>query len=126
MFLILFQGKIGIEAFQKVFPVILTDRDPCFYDYEGIEADNETGELRTRLFYCDAFKSNQKPSVENMNNQLRRYFPKRKSIDNLTEQDMFNVMNYVNNLKISSLSGATPNEAFIRVYGEDILNNLMK
>lgn len=61
-----------------------------------------------------------------MNNQLRRYFPKRKSIDNLTEQDMFNVMNYVNNLKISSLSGATPNEAFIRVYGEDILNNLMK
>jgi|BioPla2DNA2_1021312.scaffolds.fasta_scaffold31833_1 IS30 family transposase len=120
------QGKIGIEAFQKVFPVILTDRDPCFYDYEGIEADNETGELRTRLFYCDAFKSNQKPSVENMNNQLRRYFPKRKSIDNLTEQDMFNVMNYVNNLKISSLSGATPNEAFIRVYGEDILNNLMK
>lgn len=120
------QDKLGIADFQKVFPAILTDRDPCFSNYEAIESDNDTGELRTRIFYCDAFKSNQKSSVENMNKQLRKYFPKKKSVDHLTDQDMLNVMNFINNLRIPSLSGFTPNEAFIRVYGEETLNNLMK
>ena len=120
------QDKIGIEAFKKIFPVILTDRDPSFSDMVGIESDHDTGELRTRLFFCDAFKSNQKASVENMNKQLRKYFPKKASVDNLTDEDMTNVMNFINNLRVPSLSGSTPTEAFIRVYGEDILNKLMK
>ena len=120
------QNKIGIEAFKKIFPVILTDRDPSFSNMEGIETDNDTGELRTRLFFCDAFKSNQKASVENMNKQLRKYFPKKSSVDNVTDEDVKNVMNFINNLRVPSLSGNTPNEAFIRVYGEEILNNLMK
>lgn len=120
------QDNIGIEAFKKIFPVILTDRDPSFSDMVGIETDYNTGELRTRLFFCDAFKSNQKASVENMNKQLRKYFPKKASVDHLTDEDMNNVMNFINNLRVSSLSGSTPTEAFIRVYGEDILNKLMK
>ena len=44
----------------------------------------------------------------------------------LTDEDMKNVMNFINNLRVPSLSGFPPNEAFIRVYGEDILNKLMK
>ena len=120
------QDKIGIEAFKKIFPIILTDRDPSFSDMVGIESDPNTGELRTRLFFCDAFKSNQKASVENMNKQLRKYFPKKTTVDNLTDEDMTNVMNFINNIRVPSLSGSTPTEAFIRVYGEDILNKLMK
>lgn len=120
------QDKLGIEMFKKVFPVILTDRDPSFSDMLGIECDSSTGEQRTRLFFCDAFKSNQKASVENMNKQLRKYFPKKTSVDHLTDEDMRNVMNFINNLRVPSLSGSTPNEAFIRVYGEDTLKNLMK
>ena len=54
------QDKIGIEDFKKVFPAILTDRDPSFSDMISIECNSNTGELRTRLFFCDAFKSNQK------------------------------------------------------------------
>ena len=120
------QDKMGIEAFKKVFPAILTDRDPSFSDMLGIECDPSTGEIRTRLFFCDAFKSNQKASVENMNKQLRKYVPKKTSVDHFTDVDMKNVMNFINNLRVPSLSGFTPNEAFIRVYGEDILNTLMK
>ena len=54
-------------------------------------------------------------------NQIRKT-----SVDNLTDEDMKNVMNFINNLRVNSLSGFTPNEAFIRVYGEEVLNNLMK
>ena len=120
------QDNIGIEVFKKIFPVILTDRDPSFSDMIGIENDLSTSESRTRLFFCDAFKSNQKASVENMNKQLRKYFPKKSSVDNLIDKDMKNVMNFINNLRVPSLSGFTPNEAFIKVYGEDVLTNLMK
>ena len=122
----LIQDKVGIDGFKRIFPAILTDRDPSFSDIAGIEIDLSTGELRTRLYFCDAFKSNQKASVENMNKQLRKYFPKKTSVDNLTDEDMKNVMNFINNLRIPSLSGFTPNEAFIRVYGEDLLNLLME
>ena len=120
------QKKIGIDHFKKILPVILTDRDPSFSDITGIECDYDTGELRTRLFFCDAFKSNQKASVENMNKQLRKYFPKKSSVDHLTDEDMKNVMNFINNLRVPSLSGFTPNESFIRVYGKELLYLLTK
>ena len=118
------QDKVGIDNFKLLFPAILTDRDPSFSDISGIEIDHSTGELRTRIFFCDAFKSNQKASVENMNKQLRKYFPKKESIDHLTDADMKNVMNFINNLRVLSLSGFTPNEAFIRVYGEELLDSI--
>ena len=61
-----------------------------------------------------------------MNKQLRKYFPIKESVDKYTDDDMANVMNFINSLRVQSLSGATPTEAFIRVYGEDILKNLMR
>ena len=69
------ENKIGIEKFRDIFGVILTDRDPCFADFENIES-NFNGEFRTRVFYCDAYVSNQKGNVENLNKQLRKYFLK--------------------------------------------------
>lgn len=42
------QNRIGIKAFQRVFPAILTDRDHSFSNITGIETDLITGELRTK------------------------------------------------------------------------------
>ena len=112
------------SKFNEIFPIILTDRDPAFSDYEGIETNNITGEVRTNVFYCDAFKSNQKANVENMNKQLRKYFPKGKSIDLYTGEDLNNAMNFINNLRVPSLSGYTPNEAFEKVYSKELLDKV--
>lgn len=120
------QKQIGIRFFQWIFPAILTDRDPAFSNIEGIECNSSTGELRIRLFFCDAFKSNQKASVKNINKQLCKYFPKKSSIEHFTHQGMKNVMSFINNLRIPSLSGTTPNEAFVRAYGQELLEQLMK
>lgn len=79
---------LGYKKFNDVFPSILTDRDPCFSDISGIEFSNETGVQRTYLFFCDAFKSNQKASVENLNKQIRKFFPKGKSIDHYNQDDI--------------------------------------
>jgi len=115
--------KLG-ESFKRIFPIILTDRDPSFSDFEGIEFNSVTGELRTNIFYCDAFKSNQKANVENMNKQLRKYFPKGKSVDSRTQEEIMNINAFINNQALHSLSGFTANEAFIKIFGEETLNKL--
>ena len=112
------------SKFNEIFPIILTDRDPAFSDYEGIETDNITGEIRTNVFYCDAFKSNQKANVENMNKQLRKYFPKGKSIDHYTQKQITEINMFINNQKLHSLSGFSANDAFIKIFGKDTLEKL--
>ena len=110
--------------FSEIFPIILTDRDPAFSDFEGIETNNITGEIRTNVFYCDAFKSNQKANVENMNKQLRKYFPKGKSIDHYTQKQITEINMFINNQKLHSLSGYSASDAFIKIFGESTLEKL--
>lgn len=120
------EDLLTTTTFTKVFPVILTDRDPSFSNFQAIEYSHNTGEERTRVFYCDAFNSNQKATVENINKQLRQFFPKKQSVDSYTNGDMKAHMMNINNRKVSSLSGFSPNEAFARLYGQSILEKLYK
>lgn len=120
------EGKLGFSNYTKLFPFILTDRDPCFIDYLGIEISKETGELRSRIYYCDSFNSCQKANVENMNKQLRKYFPKKQSIDHYTQKDITSINNTIINQKIPSLSGNSPKEAFIKVFGKPLLDLLFE
>ena len=114
------ENKIGIENFIKLIPVILTDRDPCFSDIEGICFSKITGEERCKIFFCDPYVSNQRPNVENINRQIRKFFPKGKSVDNLSKEDV--KIHNITLLKtpIKSLDGYTPEKAFKTVYGEDL------
>lgn len=120
------ETNLSVSVFRNVFPCILTDRDPCFSDYDGIERSCIDDSKRTNVFYCDAFKSNQKANVENMNKQLRKFFPKKQSIDHLTIEQIKEINYIINDQKIGSLSGYSANEAFKRVYGETALENIYK
>lgn len=121
-----YEEKLGIKDFNLLFPSILTDRDPCFANYIGIEFSHLTGEERTKIYYCDSYTSSQKGNVENMNKQLRKYFPKGKSIDHLTDDDIKTVNEMIISQKISSLGGISPKEAFESVYGSRLLQLLFK
>lgn len=121
-----FEERLGINNFNLMFPSILTDRDPCFINYLGIEFSHNTGEKRTMVFYCDSFRSNQKGNVENMNKQLRKYFPKGKSIDYLTDKEILTINEIVISQKIASLGGLSPKEVFESIYGSKLLNLLLK
>lgn len=120
------EDSLGIEDFKRVFPYILADRDPLFSNFEALEFSYNTGEERTHIFYCDAFCSAQKGNVENMNKQLRIYFPKKASIDNYSKEDIKMINMRLNQRRLPSLSGSTPEEAFIKVYGLDSYNKLFK
>ena len=118
------ENKLGTDIFKNLFPVILTDRDPSFADINGICFSKITGEERCKLFFCDPYVSNQKPNVENMNKQLRLFFPKGKSIDNYSINDIKNINKVLLNKPLRSLDGNTPKDAFIKVFDENIFNKL--
>ena len=118
------EERIGTNAFIELIPVILTDRDPSFTDIDGICFSKITGEERCKLFFCNAYVSNQKPNVENINKQLRLYFPKGKTIDNYSKQDIKKINQALLNRPLKSLDNFTPKDAFIRVFDEELFNKL--
>lgn len=115
------EESIETENFKNLIPVILTDRDPCFNDIDGICFSKITGEERCKLFFCDPYISNQKPNVENMNKQIRLFFPKGKSIDKYSKDDIKTINKTILNKPLKSLDNNTPKDAFLAVYGEDLL-----
>lgn len=120
------EEHLGIEAFRRIFPYILTDRDPCFSDYEGICFSKITGEERCKLFYCDPYVSNQKPHIENLNRQLRKHFPKGKTISHLTRADVKNINSRMIRQPLHSLDGSSPEEVFIKIFSKEDLQNLIR
>ena len=93
------ESIIGTEAFKDLIPVILTDRDPCFNDIEGICFSKIAGEERCKLFFCDPYVSNQKPHVENINKQIRKFFPKgiyRQPHKRVCKKTQYNTVKYTN------------------------------
>lgn len=118
------EEKIGTEEFKRIFPAILTDRDPNFTDIEGICFSKITGEERCKLFFCDPYVSSQKPNVENMNKQLRLFIPKKSSVDKYTKNDIKQINFALINRPLKSLDSYTPKDAFIHVFDEDLFNKL--
>jgi hypothetical protein len=114
------ESAIGTDAFAKVFPFILTDNDPCFSDFEAIEFSAETGEKRTTVYFCDPYVSNQKASVENINGQLRRYFSKKRNVDEYTDEYVAQSFDNINSAPLKSLGGETPKAAMRAVFGDEI------
>lgn len=120
------EEKIGTDNFKALIPAILTDRDPCFSDINGICYSKITGEERCKIFYCDPYVASQKPNIENANKQLRKYFPKKKSIDKYFKKDIDEINQTILNTPVRSLDSNTPKQAFIKIYDEDLYIKLFK
>ena len=120
------EDLIGTEKFKELIPAILTDRDPCFADINGICFSKTTGEERCKIFFCDPYISCQKPNIENANKQLRKFFPKKKSINRYTSKDIKQINQLILNTPIKSLDGNTPKQAFIKVFNENLYQKLFK
>ncbi len=84
------------EEYEKLFPVILTDRGSEFSDPVPIEADLSTGVVQTKVFYCDPMNSNQKSKCERNHELFRYVVPKGNSFNVLDKQKTELIMNNVN------------------------------
>ena len=111
---------LGREAFQRLFQVLLADRGSEFTDSLSIECD-ESGVIRTRVFYCDPQRPDQKGGGEVTHEMIRRILPKGTSFDHLTQSDINLMMSHINSHKRKKLGNQSPYQLFSFFYGEDLL-----
>lgn len=112
------------DDYTKLFSLLLTDRGSEFEIFKLFEVNQETGELRSNIFYCDPQTPSQKPHVENNHNYVRDILPNGKNLSKLTQDDLNLMFSHINSTPRSSLGGKTPYEAFSFFYGTEILDKL--
>ena len=108
--------KLGIKLFSKVFRIILTDNGSEFFDPLHIEIDYNTGNKTTNIFYCKPYASYQKPNIEHNHEYIRRVFPKKVSLDNLTKEQVQKLEETINNIPREKLDGKSPYEKTLEKY----------
>ena len=119
-----FQDILSPEMYEKLFGLLLTDRGNEFSKPQSFEINCQTGEIRSKIFYCDAQMPSQKPHVENNHEFIRDIIPKKTSMKNLTQEQLNLMFSHINSVPRKSLGGKTPYEAFEFFYGKDTLDKL--
>lgn len=107
----------------KLFPLILTDNGGEFANIKAIE-NNAAGERETRLFFCDAMKSCQKPKVEKNHTLLRDICPKGTSFDHMTQAQMNIIFSHMNSTARKQYQGKTPYQLFCCYFGKEMADLL--
>lgn len=118
------EKELGIDIFKKLFPLILTDNGSEFSNPLEIEISKKTGEERTKIFYCEPGRSDQKGSCEVNHEMIRRVLPQGTTFDNLTQKDINLLMSHINSYKRKKLNDCSPIQLFSTLYGKDIANKL--
>ena len=114
---------LGRKTFRIIFPLLLGDRGSEFSDPVSIECDQK-GEVRTKVFYCDPQRSDQKGGCEVCHEMIRRVLPKGTSFDHLTQDDIDLMMSHINSYTRKKLGNQSAYQLFSSFYGEKILKKL--
>lgn len=115
---------LGYDTFKTLFEIILTDNGWEFSKPEDIEFDYETGEKLINIFYCNPYSSWEKGGIERNHEFIRYIIPKGLTFDQLTNKNIIDMMNNINNVKRKSMDYKTPHEIFNENYGENITKKL--
>ena len=115
---------LGYELFTKLFEIILTDNGWEFSKPEDIEFDYNTGEKLINVFYCNPYSSWEKGGIERNHEFIRYIIPKGITFDQLTEKNVNDMMNNINNVKRKSMEYKTPYEIFKNIYREETTKKL--
>lgn len=112
------QALLG-DGFSSVFPLLLSDRGHEFQDHGRIEKGG-----RTRLYYCEPGRADQKGSIENCHRIVRRILPKGTSFQDLTRGDAALISSHVNSMPRASLGKASPFDLAHHVIPGELLEGL--
>ena len=68
--------------------------------------------LQCNSYFCNAYHSWEKGMVENINGLIRRFLPKETDFDNISEETIQRIENWINNRPMKVLGWRSPNEVF--------------
>ena len=114
---------LGHDTFSGLFQVILTDRRSEFTNPLAIEF-NKNNERRTRVFYCDPQRSDQKGGCEVAHEMIRRVLPKGVSFDELNQDSVSLMMSNINSYSRKKLNNQSSHQLFSFLNSEEILEKL--
>ena len=121
----LIQDQLSLPEFADLFPLILTDNGSEFSQPDELEAlDGEF--FRTKVFYCDPNRSDQKGAIEKNHEFIRYVLPKGTSFRDLTPENVALLSSHINSTVRVALGGKTPYETseFLWVNGTERLDAL--
>lgn len=116
--------ELGYDLFKKMFEIVLTDNGWEFSKPDNIEFDYNTGEKLINVFYCNPYSSWEKGGIERNHEFIRYIIPKGITFDQLTNKNIIDMMNNINNVKRKSMGFKTPYELFKNIYGEEYTKKL--
>lgn len=119
------EQQLGTSLFREVFPVILTDNGTEFTNIKGIETSCiDPSQKRTKLFFCEPNRSDEKGSCENNHKLIRDIIPKGTSLLPFDQDDITLMMNHINSYRrarsfgksaYDNVRGFFPDEFFTRL-----------
>lgn len=115
---------LGLTVFKNLFVIILTDNGSEFSNPSALEFSPNSNESRTKVFYCEPSRSDQKGSCEVNHEFIRRVLPQGTSFDNLNQKDINLLMSHINSYKRKKLNDCSPLQVFSLIYGIDIAKKL--
>lgn len=105
-----FQDKLSDKEYNRLFSLLLTDRGTEFAKPQQFEININTGEIRSKIFYCDPQQSSQKPNGQNWSG--------------LTQEKINLMFSHINSTPRESLGDKTPYEIFTFIYGKNLADKL--
>lgn len=117
------EERLGRELFAELFPVILTDNGTEFADPDLFEYGKD-GNRRTRLYYCEPRRSDQKGALEKNHEYIRYVLPKGSSFDWLTQEKVLLMINHINSTARPGLKGKRPIDLALQNFGMDVIEKL--
>ncbi len=119
-----FQNKLSSKEYEQLFSVLLTDRGTEFSKPQQFEINMDTGEIRSKIFYCDPMQSSQKPHVEKNHNFIREILPNGQDWSHLTQEKLDLMFSHINSIPRKNLGNKTPYEIFTFIYGKELADKL--
>ena len=108
--------------FNKVFKSITTDNGTEFSKFLEIIKDT-----KTKIYFCHPYCSGEKGTNERNNEIIRYFIPKGSLIENYSNEDINNIVDWMNNYPRKSLNYKTPLEAFLEEFNDkSIINKIYK
>jgi len=107
--------RYGLE-FNNKFKTITLDNGSEFLDWESIEKSILTPKTkRTKVYFAHPYSAWERGSNENQNRIIRRFIPKGRSMATVTEEEVKEIENWINNYPRKILEYRTANEMVLEV-----------
>ncbi len=92
------EKELGSKKFKETFKTITVDNGVEFLDFTGLEksTDNKNSK-RTEIYYCHPYCSSERGSNENANRLIRRFIPKGTNIDEIEDEFIQYIQDWINN-----------------------------